>query len=218
MTPPVVKSTARVMGETTVRYSWGRVHNHFTPALYDRFIQPHFIQHEDCRVKGLVFASKSPWVCDRRSKVSVYVFLKKGIFTQMKNSCFWLVLLFLLYEHFLHHCHCDFRLFWKWVLRCKSIIREKNHKTDMGLSHYPRARKQLFLVRETDNCCCSQLPLRNWDLRSTNPFSFTYKHMRLATTPACHALLLVWASNSFCHMLTLLNILKMLFCPARWQP
>lgn len=78
----------------------------------------------------------------------------------------------------------------------------------MGLSHYPRARKQLFLVRETDNCCCSQLPLRNWDLRSTNPFGFTYKHMRLATTPACHVLLLVLASNSFCHMLPLLNILK----------
>lgn len=88
----------------------------------------------------------------------------------------------------------------------------------MGLSHYPRARKQLFLVRETDNCCCSQLPLRNWDLRWTNPFSFTYKRMRLATTPACHVLLLVRASNSFCHMLPLLNILKMLFCPAMWQP
>lgn len=87
----------------------------------------------------------------------------------------------------------------------------------MGLRHFPRARKQLFLIRGTDNCCCSQLPLRNLDLRSTNPFSFTYKNTRLAATPICHVLLLVLASNSFCHMLPLLNILKMLFHPVRWQ-
>lgn len=87
----------------------------------------------------------------------------------------------------------------------------------MGLSHFPRAGKQPFLIRGTDNCCCSQFPLRSLDLRSTNPFSFTYKNTRVATTPACHVLLLVLASNSFCYMLPLLNILKMPFCPVRWQ-
>lgn len=59
MTPPVAKSTACVMGDTTGRYSGGRVYDHFTPALYNRFLQLDFIQHKDCRVKGPVFASRS---------------------------------------------------------------------------------------------------------------------------------------------------------------
>lgn len=161
---------------------------HPMPESSHRLIQ----LHNNCRVNGPGFASKF-WVCDGRSKVCV--FLKKRIFIQMKNSCFWSALPFLPYQHLIYCCRSDLRLVGNGASQLLETKKIPN-QTDVGLSHFPRARKQLFLIRGIDNCCCIQLPLRKLDLRAINPFSFSYKNTTQAAIPACHVLLLVLASSS----------------------